>query len=76
LEQSSSSSSSASSLSCVLPFQQLVINDLNTQHNSSILPFTFNNNNNNNNNMNNFNEPLPFSTNHQANINDENARPP
>ncbi|CAF1108059.1 unnamed protein product [Rotaria sp. Silwood1] len=69
LEQSTSSSSSSStSLSCVLPFQQLVINDLNTQHNSSILPFTFNNNS--------LNEPLPFSTNHQTNINDENARPP
>jgi hypothetical protein len=68
LEQSSSSSSS-SSLSCVLPFQQLVINDLNQQHNSSILPFTFNNTNN-------FNEPLPFGTSHQAHINDENARPP
>jgi hypothetical protein len=63
LEQSSSSSSS-SSLSCVLPFQQLVVNDLNAQHNSSIFPFT------------NFNEPLPFSRSHQANINDENARPP
>jgi hypothetical protein len=59
--------------SCVLPFQQLVLNDLNTQHNSSILPFTFNNNNNN---TNNFNEPLPFGTSHQTNINDENARPP
>jgi len=55
--------------SCVLPFQQLVINDLNQQHNSSILPFTFNNTNN-------FNEPLPFGTSHQAHINDENARPP
>jgi hypothetical protein len=68
LEQSSSSSSS-SSLSCVLPFQQLVLNDLNPPvGNSSILPFTFN--------QNNHNEPLPFGTSHQANINDENARPP
>ncbi|CAF0823452.1 unnamed protein product [Adineta steineri] len=66
LEQSSSSSSS-SSLSCVLPFQQLVINDLNSQHNnSSIFPF----------NLNNLNEALPFSSSHQSNINDENARPP
>lgn len=68
LEQSSSSSSS-SSLSCVLPFQQLVLNDLNPPvGNSSILPFTFN--------QNTHNEPLPFGTSHQANINDENARPP
>jgi cytoplasmic polyadenylation element-binding protein len=56
--------------SCVLPFQQLVLNDLNSQHNSSILPFTFNNNTNN------LNEPLPFGTSHQTNFNDENSRPP
>jgi hypothetical protein len=56
--------------SCVLPFQQLVLNDLNSQHNSSILPFTFNNNTNN------LNEPLPFGTSHQTNLNDENSRPP
>jgi cytoplasmic polyadenylation element-binding protein len=59
--------------SCVLPFQQLVLNDLTTQHNSSFLPFTFNNNNNN---TNNHHEPLPFGTSHQTNMNDENARPP
>jgi cytoplasmic polyadenylation element-binding protein len=56
--------------SCVLPFQQLVLNDFNNQHNSSILPFTFNNN------INNLNEPLPFGTSHQTNLNDENTRPP
>jgi len=56
--------------SCVLPFQQLVLNDLTTQHNSSILPFTFSNNTNS------FHEPLPFGTSHQSNHNDENLRPP
>ena len=57
--------------SCVLPFQQLVLNDLTTQHNSSILPFTFSNNSNN------LNEPLPFGASHQTlNLNDENTRPP
>lgn len=56
--------------SCVLPFQQLVLNDLTSQHNSSILPFTFNTNTNH------FHEPLPFGTSHQTNHNDENARPP
>lgn len=56
--------------SCVLPFQQLVLNDLTTQHNSSILPFTFSNNTNS------FHEPLPFGNSHQTNHNDENTRPP
>ncbi|CAF1129318.1 unnamed protein product [Rotaria sordida] len=48
--------------SCVLPFQQLVLNDCHprTTNSSSILPFSFNN------------EILPFS----SNINDENIRPP
>ncbi|CAF2803842.1 unnamed protein product [Rotaria sp. Silwood2] len=50
--------------SCILPFQQLVLNDLHPRTNSSILPFSFNN------------EALPFSSSHQLNINDENARPP
>jgi len=51
--------------SCVLPFQQLVLNDLNPRTSSTtIRPFSFNN------------EPLPFSSSHQTtNINDENARP-
>ncbi|CAF4140839.1 unnamed protein product, partial [Rotaria magnacalcarata] len=51
--------------SCVLPFQQLVLNDLNPRtSSSSMLPFSFNN------------EPLPFGSSHQSNMNDENARPP
>ncbi|CAF2714073.1 unnamed protein product [Rotaria sp. Silwood2] len=50
--------------SCILPFQQLVLNDLHPRTNSSILPFSFNN------------EALPFSSSHQLNINDENTRPP
>ncbi|CAF3573154.1 unnamed protein product [Adineta steineri] len=51
--------------SCVLPFQQLVLNDLNPRNSSSAMrPFSYNN------------EALPFSSNHQSNINDENACPP
>jgi hypothetical protein len=50
--------------SCVLPFQQLVLNDLNPRTSSAFFPFSFNN------------EALPYSSNQQSNINDENARPP
>jgi hypothetical protein len=50
--------------SCVLPFQQLVLNDFNPRTSSTIRSFSLNN------------EPLPFSSSHQTNINDENARPP
>jgi hypothetical protein len=46
--------------SCVLPFQQLVLND---RTSSNLRPFSFNN------------EALPFNSSHQTNINDENARP-
>ncbi|CAF1042689.1 unnamed protein product [Adineta ricciae] len=49
--------------SCVLPFQQLVLNDINPRTSPSH-PFSFKN------------EALPFSSNVQSNINDENARPP
>jgi len=50
--------------SCVLPFQQLVLNDFNPRTSSTLRPFSFNH------------EALPFSSSHQTNINDENARPP
>jgi hypothetical protein len=46
--------------SCVLPFQQLVLND---RTSSNLRPFSFNN------------EALPFNSSHQTNMNDENARP-
>lgn len=65
------SSSSSSSLSCVLPFQRLSLNDINAQHSSSIFSFAFNHSTSSTNY-----EPLPFSSSHQTNFNDENARPP
>lgn len=53
--------------SCVLPFQQLVLNDHNPRTSSTLRPFSFKS------------EVLPFNSSHQAtsttNINDENARP-
>ena len=49
--------------SCVLPFQQLVLNDRNSRTSSTIRPFSFNN------------EALPFGSSHQTTVNDENARP-
>jgi hypothetical protein len=50
--------------SCVLPFQQLVLNDRNPRTSPTMLPFSFHN------------EALPFGSSHQTQINDENARPP
>ena len=50
--------------SCVLPFQQLVLNDSNPRNKSSILSSSY------------ANESLPFSSSHQSNIYDENNRPP
>jgi len=50
--------------SCVLPFQQLVLNDNNPRTTTANRPFSFQN------------EALPFGSSHQTTINDENARPP
>ena len=52
--------------SCVLPFQQLVLNDLNprTANSSTNHPYSFNH------------EALPFGSSHQNHSNNENIRPP
>ena len=50
--------------SCVLPFQQLVLNDIHPRTNASSRPFSYSQ------------EALPFGSSHHANINDENSRPP
>ena len=50
--------------SCVLPFQQLALDDFHPRSNSANLPYSFNR------------EALPFSSSHQQPVNDENARPP